>query len=165
MQLRLHKNATTTPYARKLIQEAPEYKTNAELAKELSVSERTIMRWRSRDDVFDRPHNLKISLSEIQEEIVVELRKTLLLTLDDLLRVTREFIKPDCSRSTLYRCLKRNDIANLDDLIPQEEGKTKKKSFKNYKPGFIHIDIKYFPQMPDEEKRSYLFVAIDRATR
>ena len=32
-------------------------------------------------------------------------------------------------------------------------------------PGFIHIDIKYLPQMPDEASRSDVFVAIDRATR
>jgi len=32
-------------------------------------------------------------------------------------------------------------------------------------PGFLHIDIKYLPQMPDEAARRYLYVAIDRATR
>ena len=32
-------------------------------------------------------------------------------------------------------------------------------------PGFVHVDIKYLPQMPDEASRRYLFVAIDRATR
>ena len=39
------------------------------------------------------------------------------------------------------------------------------KTFKDYEPGFVHIDIKYLPQMPDETARRYLFVAIDRATR
>jgi len=39
------------------------------------------------------------------------------------------------------------------------------KTFKDYEPGFLHIDIKYLPQMPDETHRRYLFVAIDRATR
>jgi hypothetical protein len=32
-------------------------------------------------------------------------------------------------------------------------------------PGFLHIDIKNLPLMPDETARRYLFVAIDRATR
>ncbi|THT94827.1 transposase family protein, partial [Lampropedia puyangensis] len=32
-------------------------------------------------------------------------------------------------------------------------------------PGYVHVDIKYLPQMQDEASRSYLFVAIDRATR
>ena len=40
-----------------------------------------------------------------------------------------------------------------------------KKTFKDYEPGFVHVDIKYLPQMPDESSRRYLFVAIDRATR
>lgn len=39
------------------------------------------------------------------------------------------------------------------------------KPFKDYEPGFVHVDIKYLPQMPDEEQRQYLHVAIDRATR
>ena len=39
------------------------------------------------------------------------------------------------------------------------------KAFKSYEPGFIHIDVKYLPQMPGETTRRYLFVAIDRATR
>jgi transposase InsO family protein len=32
-------------------------------------------------------------------------------------------------------------------------------------PGFLHVDIKYLPKMPDETSHRYLFVAIDRATR
>jgi hypothetical protein len=39
-----------------------------------------------------------------------------------------------------------------------------KKSFKDYEPGFLHMDIKYLPHMPDEAERRYLFVAFDRAT-
>ena len=32
-------------------------------------------------------------------------------------------------------------------------------------PGFIHIDIKYLPQMSDEASSRYLFAAINRAMR
>ncbi len=39
------------------------------------------------------------------------------------------------------------------------------KAFKDYVPGFVHMDVKYLPQMQDEAKRRYLLVAIDRATR
>jgi IS30 family transposase len=39
------------------------------------------------------------------------------------------------------------------------------KSFKSGLPGFVHIDIKYLPQMADQTARSHLFVAIDRVTR
>ena len=57
-------------------------------------------------------------------------------------------------------------MAKLSSLQPVEPGQDKpKKSFKDDVPGFVHIDIKYLPQMPDEASRRYLFVAIDRATR
>jgi len=50
--------------------------------------------------------------------------------------------------------------------MPQEDGtKTPVKPFKAYDPGFVHVDVKYLPQMPDEDHRQYLFAAIDRATR
>lgn len=38
-------------------------------------------------------------------------------------------------------------------------------AFKAYEPGYLHVDVKYLPQMADEERRRHLFVAIDRATR
>ena len=55
----------------------------------------------------------------------------------------------------------------LTDSIATAEGeKVKpKQSFEDYEPGFIYIDIRHRPQMPDENPRRYLFVAFDRATR
>ena len=98
--------------------------------------------------------------------LAVELRRTLLLPLDDLLVVIHEFINPDVSRSGLDRCLRRHGVSDLKSLQPVIEGPAKPlKTFKDYEPGFLHIDIKYLPQMPDETQRRYLFVAIDRATR
>lgn len=38
-------------------------------------------------------------------------------------------------------------------------------TFKSYEPGYLHMGVKYLPQMADETTRRYLFVAIDRATR
>jgi hypothetical protein len=113
-----------------------------------------------------QPHTLHTTLSPAQEAIVVSLRQTLLLPLDDLLAVTREFINPNVSRSGLDRCLRRHGVPNLKALIPQEtEPKDPTKKFKDYEPGFVHVDIKYLPKMPNEEHRRYLYVAIDRATR
>jgi transposase InsO family protein len=109
---------------------------------------------------------LKTTLSAAQELLVVELRRTVLLPLDDLLAITREFINAPVSRSVLDRCLRRHGVSDLKSLLPQVQGEPAPlKTFKDYEPGFIHIDIKYLPQMPDETKRRYLFVAIDRATR
>ena len=98
---------------------------------------------------------------------MLSLRQTLYLPLDDLVYITKQYINPDASRSGIARLLEREGMARLEDVIPKAEGETisAKKTFKDYEPGFVHIDIKYLPQMPDETSRRYLFVAIDRATR
>ena len=46
----------------------------------------------------------------------------------------------------------------------RERQRPRLKTFKDYEPGFLHMAIKDLPQMPDESKRRYLFVAIDRYT-
>ena len=167
MQVRLHKNARTTPAIRRELQssEAP----TATLARQYNLSEETVRKWRARAHVQDAshcPHRLQTTLTPAQEEVVVELRKTTLLPLDDLLAVVHEFINPAASRSGLDRCLRRHGVAKLAALRPKEEPpRAPAKGFKAYTPGFVHVDVKYLPQMPDEDKRTYLFVAIDRATR
>ncbi|UKL13093.1 hypothetical protein LGS26_06225 [Dissulfurimicrobium hydrothermale] len=62
------------------------------------------------------PHNLRAVLSPEQEIIAVELRKTLLLPLDDLLVPVHEFINSHVSRSGLDRCLRRYGVSNLSEL-------------------------------------------------
>ena len=61
--------------------------------------------------------------------------------------VTREFINPAVSRAGLGRCLRRHGVSDLRNLIVVREGDTApaKKTFKDYEPGFLHIDIKYLP--------------------
>jgi len=136
-----------------------------------SISKSTAIKWRRRDDFEDRSHRpdtLSTTLTVAQEAIVCALRTTLLLPLDDLLAITCQYINPKASRSGLGRLLRRENISNLKVLVAAQtpEGEQpKKKGFKDYEPGYFHMDIKYLPRMPDEESRSYLFVAIDRATR
>ena len=164
---RVHPQARTTPRTRAEIHssKAP-LATVAEL---YNVTEATVRKWRTRQDMQDRshrPNKLSTTLTPAQEALVVELRRTLLLPLDDLLAITHEFINTEASRSGLDRCLRRHGVSNLKSLIPVVEGEpAAKKTFKDYEPGFLHVDIKYLPQMPDETHRRYLFVAIDRATR
>ncbi len=109
-------------------------------------------------------HPLQAVPTPAQETVVVHLRRTLLLPLDDLLAVTREFICPHVSRSGLDRCLRRHGAGNLNALKPQQPAQAYK-AFKSYEPGFVHMDVKYLPQMQAESSRRYLFVVIDRATR
>lgn len=170
MNIQLHKNARTTPAIRRELQEAPASVTNKELASRYGLSRLTVAKWRKREQVHDRSHRprtIHATLSAAQEALVVALREQQLLPLDDLLVVVREFINADVSRSGLNRCLRRHGVPSLKALRDREQalGKTAPKSFKDYRPGFVHVDVKYLPQMPDEERRRYLFVAIDRAIR
>ena len=165
MMIALHKNARTTPAIRAEIAASTE--SVATLAARYHVGQGTIRRWKTRQVFTDgshTAHRLQTTLSPAQELLVVELRKLLLLPLDDLLAVTREFICSEVSRSGLDRCLRRHGVGNLNALKPKTP-KAAPKAFKAYEPGYVHVDVKYLPQMPDERSRRYLFVAIDRATR
>lgn len=168
MSSRIHPQARTTPKIRQEIKDSG--LSDREAAKVFNITRATAAKWLKRDDVQDRSHRahtLHTTLSAAQELVVLSLRQTLYLPLDDLLYITRQYINPDVSRSGIARLLKREGMARLEDVIPKVEGETitAKKTFKDYEPGFVHVDIKYLPQMPDETKRRYLFVAIDRATR
>jgi transposase InsO family protein len=165
MLIHLHKQATTTPKVRAAIQASTE--PAPLLAERFGITEQTVYKWRKRDSVEDRshtPHRLQTTLTPAQEAVAVALRQTLLVSLDDLLAVVREFLNPNASRSGLDRCLRRHGAGNLRDLKAKAP-KPKHSAFKAYEPGYIHIDVKYLPQMADERSRRYLFVAIDRATR
>ena len=163
----IHPQARTTPLIRAEIQASPD--SLRTLAARYNISLETVRKWKRRENAQDRshrPHTLCTTLNPLEEQVVVEIRRTLLLPLDDLLVITREFINPHVSRSGLDRCLRRHGVSRLADLSPEVDADVPvKKTFKDYEPGFVHIDIKYLPQMPDETARRYLFVAIDRATR
>jgi transposase InsO family protein len=168
MSSRIHPQARTTPKIRQEIKDSG--LSDRQAAKAFNITRATAAKWLKRDDVQDlshRAHTLHTTLSTAQELVVLSLRQTLYLPLDDLLYITRQYINPEVSRSGIARLLKREGMARLEDVIPKAEGETitAKKTFKDYEPGFLHVDIKYLPQMPDETSRRYLFVAIDRATR
>ena len=165
MMIALHKNARTTPAIRAEI--AASTDSAASLAQRFGISEATVYKWKKRtsfQDCSHTAHRLQTTLTPAQERVVVELRRTLLLPLDDLLAVTREFICAQATRSGLDRCLRRHGLGNLQALKPAAP-REPHKSFKHYEPGYLHMDVKYLPQMADETQRRYMFVAIDRATR
>ena len=169
--MNIHSQARTTPKIREEIRASKGRMTLDEAAEHFNVSRSTILKWRNRESVEDRSHRPKqihTALTPIQEDIVVLLRRSLLLTVDDLLVVIREFIKADMVRSSLIRLLKRHGVNRLQDLYAEQSGESeadKPKSFKDYEPGYIHVDIKYLPNMPNDPQKRYLLVAIDRATR
>ena len=65
---------------------------------------------------------------------------------------------PNSNRSNIYRTLVEFDI----NTVPKDK-KDEAKKFKEYKSGFIHVDVTCLPKL--NGNKYYLFVAIDRATR
>ena len=105
MNIQLHKNARTTPAIRLELQSQPESVSDRELAEAYHLNRHTVAKWRQREGVEDashRPQRLHATLSTAQEAVVVALRETLPLPLDDLLAVTREFIQPPRSRALAW---------------------------------------------------------------
>jgi transposase InsO family protein len=160
MDLKLHANATTTPRIRAYIQKSTA--SNSALARELGIHSRTVARWKARQDVADRstcPHRLATTISPWEEALILELRRSLALPLDDILEAMRRCVNPKLSRSGVHRCLQRHGLSAR--LTPQQAPAI---AFRTDAPaGFIHIDVKYLP--PLGRRRSYAYVAIDRATR
>jgi transposase InsO family protein len=160
MNLKLHANATTTPRVRAYIQASTA--SNSALARELGIHSRTVARWRARDQVLDRstrPHHLATSLTDCEEALIVELRRSLALPLDDITEAMRRCVNPELSRSAIHRCLKRHGVS-----ARAARAKTPVAVFQTDAPaGFLHVDVKYLP--PLNRRRSYAYVAIDRATR
>ena len=111
MLIKLHSHATTTPKIRAAIQASDE--PAWVLADRHGTTKQTVWKWRKRDTVEDRshtPHRLQTTLTPAQEVVAVALRKALLISLDDLLAVVREFLNPHVSRSGLDRCLRRHGV-------------------------------------------------------
>jgi hypothetical protein len=112
-----HANAKTTPEMRAFIHESD--LPTALLARLLKISESTVRKWRQRESFIDASHTpkqLNTTLSEAQEYVVVELRTRLLLSLDELLAVCKQFINPHVSRAGLQRCLKRHGVSRLANM-------------------------------------------------
>jgi len=160
MLTKLHANATTTPRTRAYIQASGA--SAAELADELGVHEKTVRRWKARTTTADRSHrpkHIQTRFDPLEEEIAVELRTRLALSIDDIAEVMRRCIRPDISRSAVHRCLKRHGVSQK----PRRETE-KPLAFTAEKPlGFVHIDVKYLTAL--DRRRAYAYVAIDRATR
>ena len=105
MLIHLHSQATTTPKVRAAIQASDE--PASVLAWRFGTTEQTVSKWKHRDSVHDRshtPHRLQTTLTPAQEAVAVVLRKTLRVSLDDLLAVVREFLNPEVSRSAVVCC-------------------------------------------------------------
>jgi hypothetical protein len=120
MPLNLHKNVRTTPAIRRELRESTV--PTAELARRDHLSKATVRQWRQCEAGADRSHRpvcLQTTRSTAHDALVVVLRQTLLLPLDDLLAVPR-LTHEGVSRSGLDRCLRCHGVSDLQALLPQE---------------------------------------------
>ena len=90
--------------------------------------------------------------------MIVAFRKHTLLPLDDCLYALQVTI-PHLSRFSLHRLLVRHDISRLPDV---EGDKPKRKKFKTYPIGYLHIDI---AEVRTGDGKLYIFVAIERTSK
>ena len=153
-----HSNAKTNINIRRQIQASSS--SNAELASKYNTSPQTVSKWRNRDGARDgssRPLNIAYALTDIQKALIKNIRTSTWQPMDEIWEtLLADF--PSITRSSVYRVL----VAEKINQVPQEKKELAKK-FKEYKPGYLHIDVTYLPKL--EGKAHYLFVAIDRCTR
>ena len=135
----------------------------------MAVSLGTVHRWKHRDSPQDspqdkscRPNKIAYAFGLDEEAMILSLRQKG-LPLDDLVDLVQQPL-PEATRSSVYRLLQRNGVSRLPKKGEQETGQEDKHGqFKDYGPGFVHMDCFYLPKLGGK-KRS-CFVAIDRATR
>ncbi len=145
--MRTHKNATTTPEIRALLQQAQG--SDYALAQRFGISRATVRKWRQRNDVADASHAAhrpREALAPEQQALVVWLRVVLQLPLDDLLEAVRVWVTPRISRSALDRLLRRHLLSGTDRPSVDACGE-------------LRIDVL---SMPDGRR---MFVAVDAASR
>jgi transposase InsO family protein len=160
MELKLHKNARTTPRIRGEIRTST--LSMRELAAKYNISVQTVHKWKHRELTTDAA-NIKGNLGQstcLEEEIlIIRLRKDLELSVSDISTVMREVVNPSLRRSSIYRCLKRYGLNRKPKIVRPKPGVFPPES----KCGFIHMDLKQLTKL--HKQGSYVFVAIDRATR
>lgn len=158
MKQTYHSNAKTNIHYRSEINKSS--MSNLQLSEKFSISINTVIKWRNRENFKDkssRPKAIKYALSELEMLIAVELRVLTWWALDEITEAVNP-LEPNKIRSAVYRTFVREGI----NKVPEKE-KEKAKKFKEYDPGFLHIDVTYLPKI--NGIKYYLFVAIDRATR
>jgi transposase InsO family protein len=167
--MHIHSNATTNKKQRERM--IGSKKTCRALAQEMAISLGTVHRWKHRDSPEDkscRPLTLETAFDEAEQAMILALRQKG-LPLDDLVDLVQQPL-PTATRSSVYRLLARNGVSRLpkpgqpeQQETGQEEDNAKHGQFKDYGPGFVHIDCFYLPKL--EGQKRYCFVAIDRSTR
>lgn len=156
--MQLHSNAATCPRQRQFIRHSPlPYRT---LAAQLDISPATVHHWKHEENALDRstrPHTIHYALADQEAQMVLWMRHSGELALDDLLEAVQPVL-PHLRRSSLHRLLARNGCSRLPKKQQQPTGQVG--AFKNYGPGYVHVDCFYLPQL--DGQKHYCLVALPR---
>ena len=153
-----HRNAKTNIEQRKAIKAS--HSAVRGLAEQFFISHVTAAKWKKAPHLEDKSHKPEIIHYAVPQEylaLVKKVREKAKLPLDDLLLQLVEYV-PSLKRGNLYRILRHYQLNKLS-----EKEKREIKKFKQYPPGYLHIDCFYLPKF--NGKRMYCYLAIDRATR
>ena len=152
-----HSNARTNQHVREIIQKSE--LSNVELSKIYNVNVKTIAKHKNRNftkDKSSKPDNIKYALEPLEKEIIRVIRTLTWMDLDDLADTIKDVI-PRANRSNVYRTLRDFGISQ----IPQAK-KEKAKKFKEYQPGFLHIDVTYLPKLDGQKGTSKKLIPLPR---
>ena len=155
--MRVHCNATTSAKQRRFFRLSAA--SCRELARTYRVSPTTVSKWKRRsssEDASARPKTVQSAFSPEEQEMILCLRRRQ-LSLDDILAAIAPVL-PEASRSGVHRLLVRRGVNRLPRPTKKPSGR-----FKEYQPGYLHIDCFYLPRV--DIIRRYCYVAVDRATR
>lgn len=161
MLQRLHKNARTNYLIRRKIQSSSEPINT--LARKFGISWLTVKKWRQRDtfeDKSSRPHRLRTTLNQEQEDLILFERKKFKKTVEEIY-FTLENQTPNLYPLKIYRCLVRYGLSVLPEELVRAERRIRK--FRKYTIGYLHIDTLYTPKI--NKKRWYVFTCIDRVVK
>lgn len=153
-----HSNAVTNIHVRSEIKKSK--LKNCEIAQKYNISEVTVSKWKNRqkqEDKSSKPNKIYYSLTELQQSVLVRIRTLTWWALDEIVETVFPD-NPSAKRSAVYRTFVKNGL----NKKPEAE-REKAKKFKEYEPGYLHIDVTYLPKI--DGIKYYLYVAIDRATR
>lgn len=159
-QMKYHLNAKTNAHIRAEIR-ASEL-SNKQLSDLYGIQPNTVTKWRRRADVFDRSHAPKTkryALTQDEQQAIIAARLDGFKGLDEVIAIVSKKFNKKFSRTTVYYLLKRNGINKKQRPKPTHG------VFKKYAPGFIHMDVTEMPVIGQKNKKAFLYVAIDRATR
>jgi len=129
-----------------------------DIARHWGISVSTVHHWKHRSDTdcrSCRPHTIHYALSDEEQRGVLCLRR-FGLPLDDIVDMLSP-VMPNLNRSSAYRVLVRGKLNKLP------RPRTESGRFKEYAPGYLHIDSFQLPSF--EGIKRYCYVAVDRATR